>query len=85
MNSVTKGCLGRDSFRCRSCASRNNLTAHHVVFRSHQGPDTLDNLLTLCQACHMGLHNGKLLIHVVQKLPDNLVVQFERINGWKPQ
>lgn len=29
---------------------------HHIIFRSAGGPDTSWNLLTLCNACHNGIH-----------------------------
>lgn len=30
---------------------------HHQVLRSHGGPDTLDNLILLCEAHHHHAHN----------------------------
>ncbi len=35
---------------------------HHVVYRSHGGDDSEHNLVTLCQACHRQVHDGKLKI-----------------------
>ena len=31
----------RDDFRCTvpACSARKNLHSHHIIFRSHQGPD----------------------------------------------
>lgn len=34
--------------------------AHHIVYRSQDGADTLDNLITLCEECHKKLHRGEL-------------------------
>lgn len=50
--------LERDGFRCRNprCQYRNNLSVHHVVYRSEQGEDSSWNLLTLCEKCHDAIH-----------------------------
>ena len=34
--------------------------AHHIIYRSQGGADTLDNLVTLCEFCHKKLHDGEL-------------------------
>ncbi len=45
--------LRRDGYRCQRCfENRGPLQAHHVVPRSDGGPDSLDNLVTLCRPCH---------------------------------
>ncbi len=46
----------RDSWRCQSCGSMSNLEVHHARFRSQQGDDTDQNLITLCSRCHKQLH-----------------------------
>jgi len=48
--------LCRDGWRCQLCGSISNLEAHHREFRSHSGADTEENLITLCTACHGGVH-----------------------------
>jgi 5-methylcytosine-specific restriction endonuclease McrA len=48
--------LRRDNWRCRACRHRNNLSVHHVRFRSQQGADTPENLATLCSGCHDRIH-----------------------------
>jgi 5-methylcytosine-specific restriction endonuclease McrA len=48
--------LGRDGWRCQSCGTMSNLEAHHREFRSHSGADSEENLITLCAACHAGVH-----------------------------
>jgi HNH endonuclease len=30
-----------------------------VIYRSQGGPDTVDNLITLCQPCHAKAHSNK--------------------------
>ena len=58
-------CLMRDDYTCQLCSKRAvRLEAHHIVFRSHGGKDTLDNLLTLCNQCHHHLHQGKITLKV---------------------
>jgi hypothetical protein len=42
----------RDDFRCQGCASRDNLSADHVIPESKGGPTTVDNLTTLCRSCN---------------------------------
>jgi len=76
--------IKRDGFKCRHCRMRQGLHAHHVVYRSHQGPDELNNLITLCSACHRGHHDGKLGIEIVEVLSRDVVVKFTRKSGWKP-
>jgi hypothetical protein len=47
--------LLRDGFRCIRCEDgkkRKSLTAHHLIPRNEGGEDYLENLVTLCPACH---------------------------------
>lgn len=54
-------CLNRDDYKCQHCKTKKGtLHAHHIVYRSQGGADTLDNLITLCEECHNKLHKGKL-------------------------
>jgi 5-methylcytosine-specific restriction endonuclease McrA len=48
--------LRRDGWRCQACGAMSNLQVHHQDFRSHSGPDSEENLITLCNACHSGVH-----------------------------
>jgi 5-methylcytosine-specific restriction endonuclease McrA len=50
--------LDRDGWRCQVCGALSNLEVHHKQFRSHSGPDTEENLITLCTACHANLHRS---------------------------
>jgi 5-methylcytosine-specific restriction endonuclease McrA len=45
----------RDLNRCRICR-KPGADEHHVVFRSHGGTDTMDNLVTVCRRCHEDIH-----------------------------
>ena len=54
-------CLNRNNYTCQCCKTKNGtLHAHHIVYRSQGGADTLDNLITLCEECHKKLHKGEL-------------------------
>lgn len=50
--------LRRDGWRCQSCGAMSNLEVHHREFRSHSGPDSEENLITLCAECHARTHHG---------------------------
>lgn len=50
--------LTRDGFVCLACwepGRRSPLNASHIISVKHGGADTLENLLTLCEACNLGL------------------------------
>jgi len=81
---ISRACFARDGWKCRHCNNRSGLHPHHVIYQSQQGPDTLDNLITLCASCHSGHHAGKLGIEITAKLKDNVIVRFTRAKGWKP-
>ncbi|MGC1380930.1 MAG: HNH endonuclease [Candidatus Baltobacteraceae bacterium] len=50
--------LHRDGWRCQGCGTMTNLEVHHRQFRSHSGPDTEENLNTLCNTCHSSIHHS---------------------------
>jgi len=55
----------RDRWRCQApgCSSRRRLEAHHIIFRSQNGSDDPDNLITLCHGHHRrGIHEGYLAV-----------------------
>lgn len=59
-NTKTK-VLNRDNYICQHCKGRrkdSKLEVHHIIYRSNGGSDEEDNLVTLCHACHKGVHNG---------------------------
>jgi 5-methylcytosine-specific restriction endonuclease McrA len=80
---LCKSILQRDGYRCRSCNFRGNLMVHHIIFRSHQGEDTTENLVTLCASCHRGCHEEQGI--VVLGTDANAELKFLRRNGWRPQ
>lgn len=57
--------LSRDGYTCQHCRGKSKnerLEVHHIVFRRNGGSDEPENLMTLCQACHDGLHRGEITI-----------------------
>ncbi|HKB07763.1 MAG TPA: hypothetical protein VKF61_05730, partial [Candidatus Polarisedimenticolia bacterium] len=65
--------LERDNWRCKvpGCTSRSGLNAHHIQFRSQQGGNETENLVTLCVGHHQGgLHAGHL--RCSGRAPDSL-------------
>jgi len=52
--------LWRDSHKCQCCKGKskcNILNVHHIESRKIGG-DAPNNLVTLCETCHKGYHNG---------------------------
>ena len=43
----------RDGYKCEACGRTTGIEAHHKI----PGLEVLDNLLTLCHACHKKQHN----------------------------
>ena len=44
----------RANRQCEICGNTRGLQIHHIVKRSQQGKDDLDNLILLCWNCHHG-------------------------------
>ena len=52
--------LFRDNHTCQCCKGKSNdkiLNVHHIESRK-TGGDAPNNLITLCETCHKGYHNG---------------------------
>ena len=55
--------LARDNYTCQHCKGKSKdpkLHCHHIIFRSQNGTDAPENLITLCNTCHDALHEGKI-------------------------
>lgn len=55
--------FARDGYRCRNPYCRRAkppLDPHHVIPRSQGGPDTLENVVTLCRSCHDAVTDARL-------------------------
>ncbi|MCL1793278.1 MAG: RNA-guided endonuclease IscB [Oscillospiraceae bacterium] len=53
--------LDRDGYICRQCSGKSKdskLEVHHIQFRSEQGSDDVENLITLCKNCHDKVHGS---------------------------
>jgi len=48
--------LERDNFTCQNCGCYTENAPHHIIFRSHLGDDSLENLVLLCPVCHAKAH-----------------------------
>jgi len=83
---IRQGTFIRDDFHCRCCGIGGVewlgvLVFHHAVPVYAGGPDTIENGLTLCQNCHMTLHNyiqGKVQADL-DNMTDNQRVVFKNI------
>ena len=57
---VRLAALERDGWRCQTCGKAGVLEVHHVVaLRDGGAPYDLANLVTLCRACHLEAHHGR--------------------------
>ena len=62
--------LDRDNYTCQSCKGKskdNRKEVHHIIFRSNNGSDDPENLITLCKSCHDSLHDNKLNLNLKGK------------------
>lgn len=51
-NKLRKRVMYRDRYKCRKCPSRKDLTVDHIVAIENGGGNEIENLQTLCRACH---------------------------------
>jgi hypothetical protein len=66
--------LHRDNYTCQICGKKHaRLEVHHIIFRSQGGTDDENNLITLCEDCHSGIHNGKI---VLTKKPKKMNLKY---------
>lgn len=61
---IKQGTFQRDGYKCRCCgtggvAFLSALVYHHLIPVHAHGKDTVENGLTLCDACHLVLHCGE--------------------------
>lgn len=73
--------LVRDNFicQCEGCKEHHlhRLTVHHLIPRAAGGTDNLDNLVTVCWACHTRIHSAAgagLVVFKVRTVDAGLVV-----------
>lgn len=44
--------------RCTNGITWESMIMHHVIFRSHGGPDTEENCVGICKSCDDSIHPG---------------------------
>lgn len=54
--------LRHDDYRCVVCESREGISVHHLRPRKKQGSDRAENMITLCEECHLDIHAGRIFI-----------------------
>ncbi|SFA81827.1 MULTISPECIES: HNH endonuclease [unclassified Bacillus (in: firmicutes)] len=57
--SIKKEVLERDNYTCQMCGFSGasvNLGIHHIIPKSSGGPDSIDNLTTICNNCNYSTH-----------------------------
>ena len=66
--------LNRDNYTCQICGKKHTrLEVHHIIYRSNGGTDDENNLITLCEECHSGIHDGKIFL---TKKPKKLNLKY---------
>ena len=72
-SSKREAILHRDNYTCQCCGKKNcRLEVHHVKFKSNGGTDDEENLITLCEDCHKGVHAGTVELSKKPKKSKNL-------------
>lgn len=55
----------RDGNKCAICGRTEYLEVHHIKHKADGGTDDLDNLITLCDCCHIDKHRGESIAHLM--------------------
>ena len=72
-SSRRKAVLHGDNYTCQCCGKKNcRLEVHHIKFRQNGGTDDEENLITLCEDCHKGIHAGTVELNKKPKKSKNL-------------
>lgn len=59
--------LYRDYYTCQHCKGKSKdkrLEVHHIIYRSNNGSNTQENLITLCKTCHDKLHTNEIELNL---------------------
>ena len=70
MSNVKDQARVRDHCRCQvwGCGCK-DIHVHHIVFKSHRGPDELWNLICLCTNHHDQIHNREInMVDILTKI-----------------
>jgi hypothetical protein len=60
---------------CALCGSTKDITLHHLIDRKFGGATEEENLLSVCNTCHDGIHAGK--IDILDKVHQVWLKRFE--------
>ena len=71
-----KAVTARDKGLCR-CCGKPGVHVHHLIYRSHGGTKSIDNLVLLCVACHQDIHAKLIRVEWGGKVPAQ-AVRFTR-------
>ena len=77
--------LHRDNYTCQCCGKKNcRLEVHHIRFKSDGGTDDEENLITLCEDCHNGVHAGTVVLNKSPKKSKGLkhATHMSIIRSW---
>ena len=77
--------LHRDNYTCQCCGKKNcRLEVHHIKFRRNGGTDDEENLITLCEDCHKGVHAGTVVLNKKPKKSKDLkhATHMSIIRSW---
>lgn len=67
--------LDRAKHRCQVCNSDIKLHVHHRVYDAAWGNESTNDLIALCQSCHMLFHRNEARIKKINKLEKKLIQQ----------
>lgn len=82
---VRKKVVKRDDYKCVLCGksllSGNDIMGeiHHVIFRSHNGLNKEQNLVSLCYRCHRELAHGPNAKKIQDILLDYLYGKYKHV------
>jgi len=80
-SNLKKRVLMADGF-CQYCGSNNAVSAHHIIFKSQGGDDSLDNLICLCFDCHRAVHDGRYLDEQYVSPKEFMIHILESVSGY---
>ena len=84
-SSRRKAILHRDNYTCQCCGKKNcRLEVHHIKFKSNGGTNDEENLITLCEDCHNGVHTGTVVLNKKPKKSKGLnhATHMSVIRSW---
>lgn len=53
--------LKKDGYRCAICGTGKNLQVHHITYERVKN-ELIDDLVTVCESCHNGIHSNDLIL-----------------------